>query len=104
MSSAPVLDEATASTIRSALEAIARGRLDEAKRIGESALAGGGDVVALNAMLGSLCCRTGDFAAGVRHLRIAQRSRSDDPVIALNLATALIELDQLEDALAVVPA
>jgi Flp pilus assembly protein TadD len=96
-----MLDQATASTIRAALEAAARGRIDEARRIGEHALAGGGDIVALNAMLGSLCCRSGDLAAGVRHLRIAKERRPDDPVIALNLATALTELGHFEDALTV---
>ena len=71
MSSAPTLDPATASTIRNALEAATRGRIDEARRIGEDGLQGGGDVIALNAMLGSLCCRSGDFEAGVKHLRAA---------------------------------
>jgi Flp pilus assembly protein TadD len=103
MSSAPILDQATASTIRSALEAASRGRIDEARRIAEHALAGGGDIVALNAMLGSLCCRAGDLAAGVRHLRVAQSSRPNDPVIGLNLATALTELGQHEEALKIVP-
>lgn len=102
MSSASILDQATTSTIRSALDAAARGRVDEARRIGESGLADGGDVVALNAMLGSLCCRMGDLAGGVRHLRIAFGNRPDDPVIAFNLATALTELGQYEDALGVV--
>jgi Flp pilus assembly protein TadD len=103
MSSAPTLDPTTASTIRSALEAASRGRIDEARRIGEDGLQGGGDVVALNAMLGSLCCRSGDFEAGVSHLRAAHERRPDDPVIALNLGTALAQLERFEEALEAVP-
>ena len=104
MSSAPTLDPATASTIRNALEAATRGRIDEARRIGEDGLQGGGDVIALNAMLGSLCCRSGDFEAGVKHLRAAHERRPDDPVIALNLGTALAQLERFDEALEMVPA
>jgi len=104
MSSAPTLDPTTASTIRSALEAATRGRIDEARRIGEDGLQGGGDVVALNAMLGSLCCRSGDFEAGAGHLKAAHERRPDDPVIALNLGTALAQLERFEEALEAVPA
>lgn len=104
MSSAPTLDPTTASTIRNALEAATRGRIDEARKIGEDGLQDGGDVVALNAMLGSLCCRAGDFEAGVRHLRAARERRPNDPVIAFNLGSALAQLGRPEEALEAVPA
>jgi tetratricopeptide (TPR) repeat protein len=98
-----MLDQETASAIRSALEAAAHGRIHDARRIGEQGLATGGDVVALNAMLGNLCCRTGDLAAGIRHLRIARSNRPGDVVIALNLASALAEQGQFAEALEVLP-
>lgn len=98
MSSAPVLDEKTTATIRDALRAASSGRIADACRIGEQGLASGGDAAALSAMLGTLHCRSGDFTAGARHLRAAQALRSDDPVIAVNLAAALIQLEDYAGA------
>jgi tetratricopeptide (TPR) repeat protein len=103
VSSAPLLDDRTAATIRDALRAARSGRIDEACRIGEEGLASGGDTVALNAMLGTLHCHNGDLAAGIRYLRAAHEIRPDDPVIASNLATALIQTGEYRDAFDVIP-
>lgn len=99
MASNTTLDPGTASAIREALEAATRGRLGDARRIGENALASGGDAAALNAMLGTFCIKSGDFEGAVRHLRNAQAQRPEDIVIALNLGTALAELGRFGEAL-----
>lgn len=98
MATTTTLDSDTASAIRNALAAATTGRLAEARRIGESALANGGDATALNAMLGTFCIGSGDFERAAQHLRIAHAQRPDDPVIALNLATALIQLGAFAEA------
>lgn len=96
-----VLDAGTATAIREALEAASSGRIADARRIGESALATGGDVAALNAMLGTFSLRSGDVERAVDHLRIAFDRRPEDIVIALNLGTALTQLGSYEAALEV---
>ncbi|HSQ99823.1 MAG TPA: sulfotransferase [Sphingomicrobium sp.] len=95
------LDAGTATAIREALAAASNGRIADARRIGESALATGGDAVALNAMLGTLCLRAGDVERAIDHLRIAHDRRPEDMVIALNLGTALAQLGSYEAALEV---
>ena len=72
MTAVSVLDDQTAAAIREAMTAARMGRIPEAVNIGERALAGGGDSGALNAMLGTLHCQTGNLAAGIRHLRAAR--------------------------------
>ena len=79
------------------------GRSAEARRIGEAALASGGDAVALNAMLGAFCLQSGDFDRAAHHLRIAHAARPDDPIIALNLGTALAQLGAFAEALDAAP-
>jgi tetratricopeptide (TPR) repeat protein len=101
--SAP-LDEKTTSAIREALAAAQSGRVAEACLTAERALAGGGDVVALNAMLGMLRSRAGDDEAAIRHLETAHAGRPRDVRIASNLATALARTGNLERALAVASA
>ena len=98
---APLLDDQTVAAIRRAMSAMHAGRLDEAYRIGEHALAEGGEPVALNAMLGAILCGSGKMEDGVVHLRAAREARPNDPIIAANLATALSELGDYESALAV---
>ena len=93
------LDPETATAIRNALAAATIGRMAEARQIGEIALAKGGDSTALNAMLGSLCIGIGDFDRAAQHLRIAHAQRPQDPVISLNLATALVQLSSFAEAL-----
>jgi tetratricopeptide (TPR) repeat protein len=99
MTATSLLDDQTTSAIRQAISAAGRGFLDEACEIGERALAGGGDVAALNAMLGMLRCRAGNLEAGIRHLRVAHAAQPTDPKIATNLATALAELGHHREAL-----
>lgn len=102
MTAAPALDDRTAAAIRDAISAARRGRLTEACTIGEQALAGGGDTVALNAMLGMLRHRSGELDASIGHLRIANAARPADGKIATNLANALAEAGQYREALEVI--
>lgn len=91
MTAAPVLDDHTTAAIREAIAAARSGRISDALKIGERALAGGGDPAALSAMLGTLHCRTGNLDVGIAHLRTAHDLRPDDLTIATNLAAALAE-------------
>lgn len=97
------LDDRTASAIREALAAASGGRIADARRIGENALALGGDEAALNAMLGVFCLRSGDFECAADHLRIAHTKRPDDVTIACNLGTALVQLGLYQEALEAAP-
>lgn len=99
MATRAAMDDLTADAIRRALAAATAGRLSEARTVGEQALSQGGDVAALNAMLGMLHSRTGDLDQAVQHLRIARAARPRDPVIANNLANALVQLDRKPEAL-----
>lgn len=102
MTATSVLDDQTVGAIRQAISMATAGHLAEACGIGERALANGGDPAALNAMLGMLRCRAGDFETGIEHLRAAHRSRPGDPTIATNLATALAERGDYREAFNVV--
>jgi tetratricopeptide (TPR) repeat protein len=99
MSTMNLLDDQTAGAIRQAIGAASAGRLNQACEIGERALAEGGDVAALNAMLGMLRCQSGNLDAGILHLRTAHEARPADVKIATNLATALAETGQHREAL-----
>ena len=102
MTAVSLLDDQTAAAIREAITAASSGRVSDAVMIGERALTNGGDPAALNAMLGTLHCQTGNLDAGVRHLRAAQQARPTDPVIASNLATALAQQGDHAGALEIV--
>jgi tetratricopeptide (TPR) repeat protein len=104
MPTSTALDPDTATAIRDALTAASRGRIADARRIGETALASGGDAAALNAMLGTFCIKSGDFEGAARHLRIARAKRPDDAIIALNLGTALAQLGLFSEGLEQAPA
>lgn len=93
------LDPTTVTAIREAMSAAGMGQIAEACAIGERALASGGNGAALNAMLGMLRSRSGDLPAGILHLRNALAERPDDPLIRLNLATALTEAKDYAAAL-----
>lgn len=99
MASRPPLDQLTGSAIRQSLSAASAGRLEEACSIAERALAGGGDIAALNAMLGMLRGRSGDPGRASQHLAAAHRAKRDDPVIAHNLVQSLVELGRFDEAL-----
>jgi tetratricopeptide (TPR) repeat protein len=101
MTAAAQLDDQTTTAIRQAVGAASKGQLGEACAIGERALANGGDVAALNAMLGMLRHKAGDVEASIGHLRIAHAERPTDSTIANNLANALSEADQHREALEV---
>jgi tetratricopeptide (TPR) repeat protein len=102
MTATSTLDDQTTNAIRQALGAASRGQHMEACQIGERALAAGGDITALNAMLGMLRRQSGDIEASIGHLRTAHAARPLDSRIATNLATTLSEVGQHRDALEVV--
>ncbi|HET6941055.1 MAG TPA: sulfotransferase [Sphingomicrobium sp.] len=103
MTAASVLDDQTASAIRDAITAARSGRLVDAIKIGDRALANGGDATALNAMLGTLNCQAGNLDAGIRHLQVAQTARPSDAIVAANLASALAQQGNHAAALDVLP-
>jgi len=95
------LDPDTAGIIRQAISAAQSGNLDRACDLAEEGLRAGGDVAALNAMLGMLRCRSGDLERGVPHLRSALELKPLDLTIATNLTAALIEQGNHEGVMAV---
>ena len=95
------IDNRTRDAIRNALASAQRGDVATACRLGEEALISGGDPGPLNAMLGMLRAHAGDVSAAVNHLRLAQEARPHDTTIACNLIAALIDLDQMRDALSI---
>lgn len=99
---ATVIDDQTAAAIREAIAASRSGRVPDAIKIAEQALANGGDPAPLNAMLGSIHCQSGNLDAGIRHLRAANQALPQDPVIASNLATALAQQGEHAAALGVI--
>jgi tetratricopeptide (TPR) repeat protein len=103
MTAVSVLDDQTAAAIREAITAARSGRIPEAVSIGERALANGGDVAALNAMIGTLHCQAGNLDAGIRHLQAARQARPSDPVVSSNLATALAQKGDFAGALEALP-
>jgi tetratricopeptide (TPR) repeat protein len=102
MNATSTLDVNTTNAIRDALAAASRGMIAEACRIGDRALEGGGDPIALNAMLGMFRCQSGEYEAGVENLKIAHAARPGDQKIATNLAMALQQLQRYPEALAVI--
>jgi Flp pilus assembly protein TadD len=101
MATASTINDLTAGAIRQALGAAAAGRLADACAVGERALAQGGDIAALNAMLGMLQSKAGNAERALDHLRLAHGARPGDPIIANNLADALVKLGRHEDAIEV---
>jgi len=99
MANTATIDNLTAGAIREALAAASAGRLADACTIGERALSRGGEVSALNAMLGMLQSRSGNLERAAEHLRLAHKARPRDPVIAHNLAQTLDGLGRRGEAL-----
>lgn len=75
-----------------------RGDLRSARALGEEAMRRFDGHGAILAMLGMICCRAGDFDAGIRHLRAALKNNPADPMIAADLTAALIETGKIEEA------
>ena len=101
MNAVSSLDDRTTEAIRKAIAEAGAGRLGSACEIGERALSDGGDIVALNAMLGMFRCRSGEFQVAVRHLRSAHEARPNDLAVASNLVAALVECGKFDEALSV---
>lgn len=102
--SAKPIDDTTAAAVREALAAAQSGRLADACSIAERALASGGDVVALNAMLGMFRSHAGDDMAAIHHLETAHAGRPQDVRIAANLASSLVRTGSLDRALEIAAA
>ena len=100
MNAVSAIDDRTAAAIRRAIAEARAGRLDVACQIGEQALEDGGDAIALNAMLGMMRCRKGEFETALTHLRPANGARPDDVSIASNLLMALVESGRNQEAFA----
>ncbi|MBN8806725.1 MAG: sulfotransferase [Sphingomonas sp.] len=101
MNTTTMTARATEEAMRIALTAARRGDVATARQIGEQALLGDPQSPQLHAMLGMLCCRIGDFAAGASHLRQAHAAFPNDVTIACNLITALTEQGDIAGALSV---
>ncbi|HEX8031400.1 MAG TPA: tetratricopeptide repeat protein, partial [Vicinamibacterales bacterium] len=99
MNATSTLDLNTANAIREALGAANKGMVAEACEIGERALAAGGDIIALNAMLGMFRCQSGQLDAGIGHLESAHQARPGDARIATNLVNALASAGRDREAL-----
>lgn len=102
MSAQTTIDDRTAEIIRSAMSAAQAGRIKDACEIGERGLAEGGDGPTLHAMIGGLLCSIREFGLAMTHLEIAHKARPADPIVARNLATALVAEGRFEDVLALV--
>jgi tetratricopeptide (TPR) repeat protein len=100
MNAVSAIDDRTAAAIRRAIGEASVGRLASACEIGQRALDEGGQPVALNAMLGMLRCRSGEFELALVHLRPAYTARPGDVSIASNLLMALVESGRTEEAFA----
>lgn len=94
-----MLDSRTAEALRQAVGAAQTGDIARARAVAEAALAAGGDVVALNAFLGMVQARSGDFDAAAGHLTAAHQARPGDATIACNLIAVLIDKGDLAAAL-----
>jgi tetratricopeptide (TPR) repeat protein len=101
MSSQPTVDDRTADIIRSAMTEARAGRTAQACAIAERGIADGADAAVLNAMLGALHCRAGDFAAAIEPLSEAAKGRPDDASIRFNLVSALLRTERFGEAVAI---
>ena len=77
---------------------LSKGNVRGARRSAKRARSDGG-AAALNAMLGALCLQSGELDDALGYLRKAQAARPDDIIVALNLATALVQLGHYREAL-----
>lgn len=95
------LDPSTIAAVNQALSLLGSGRSEEACSTLEAALERGGDLAALNALLGLILGRRGEKEAALHHLSAAHEASPNDVRIAANLASALIGNGDLERALEV---
>ena len=96
-----LLKDPTDIAVEQAMAAAQGGRLPEACRIGDQALAEGGDPAVLNAMLGMIRARAGDLPGAIINLGAAHRARPADITIACNLIAALVDESRLEEAMGI---
>ena len=87
--------------VREVIALARRGDVAGAREVGERALAAGGNAPLLGALLGAICCQTGDFAAAIPYLRRAHDAHPEDITIAVNLVTALAQAGQSQGALGI---
>lgn len=96
-----ILDTKTALALRDAMQSARAGNLSHAIQIGETILRkteGGGIIPAF---LGMLNCQNGDRLAGISYFRRALDLNPNDTASAVNLATALVDTNALDEALVV---
>ncbi|MXP27566.1 tetratricopeptide repeat protein [Porphyrobacter algicida] len=82
-----------------ALHMARSGRTAEARSLCKTILQTSGERPDVHAFLGMLDCREGRFEDGIEHLSQALKLRPDDVTIALNMATALMQLGRNSEAL-----
>jgi len=100
MTSPQALDPQVVATMQAAMLQARRGDFAGARATAEQALSLGVNTGPVHAMLGMFCCQSGDLPAGISHLREALRIAPTDIAAAANLATALLETGQPDEALA----
>jgi len=84
-----------------AIDLYRRGDLDGARQAAESALGSGPPDRDVLQFLGHLCCRMGDFAAGIAHLRRCLDLEPGNAGVRVELARALLAAGDLDGAEAV---
>ncbi|WP_070151649.1 tetratricopeptide repeat-containing sulfotransferase family protein [Sphingobium phenoxybenzoativorans] len=92
------LTPAVAAALRETMALASRGNLNGARAFAEKALRENGSQGPIHALLGMICCRAGDLSSGIEHMREALRSNPNDPVIAANLTTAMIDSGRFGEA------
>jgi len=92
------LSPAVAAALRETMALAGRGNLAGARAFAEEVLRREGSQGPVHALLGMICCRMGDLASGIGHLREALQTNPDDAVIAGNLITALVDGGRFAEA------
>lgn len=95
------LTPAVAEALRETMAMAGRGNLSGARAFAEDALRQLGPQGPIHALLGIICCRAGDLNAGIGHMGAALHANPHDPVIAVNLTTALIDSGRIGEAVEV---
>ena len=95
------LDPSVVARIQEALRLARLGNLAGARSVAERALDLGSNRFALHALLGMLCCQSGDLTAGIGYLREAHDAHPADISVTTNLVQALLQSGAPTEALAV---